>query len=404
MSAPEDGTAYAHFDPDYTRRVLDGALDPIIDHYFRPRLLGAERLPERGPLVLAANHSGSAFPYDGIVLDALLWRRDGRRPASKIRSLYEKMLSQHWWMRPFGLDNLWRRVGGVDLTFDNFDRLLRRGERVAYYPEGVAGIGKGFARRYQLQPFSTSFVILAARHRAPVFPVHIVNAEWVIPFNFTLRPVDVLMKTLFGVPFLPLPGALFAITFPWAWYLASPARMVFEIGEPLDVRAMAESEGETDFTNPDRERMKRVAERVRRTLQRGLDASVERHGRRPYDVRSLWRGLLEARRRGQLLRVLPFSWVWVMNRVDRDRRRPEARNAVHAFLRDWDLAGFYLPLGWPLLSLTRALRKPPCGYRGLSREARSRREGRFVWMLGEAPEGEARAAPRPEGAQAPRRG
>ena len=385
-------SCYAHFDPDYTRRLLEEAINPLVDHYFRPQLVGAERLPERGPLVLTANHSGSAFPYDGMVLDSLLWRRDGLRTEAKFRSVYEKMLSQHWWMRPFGVDNFWRRVGGVDLTFDNFDRLLGHGERVAYYPEGVAGIGKGFGRRYQLQPFSTSFVILAARHRAPVYPVHIVNAEWVIPFNFTLRPVDWLMNKLFGVPFLPLPGAIFAITFPWAWYLACPARLTFVVGEPLDMRAMVEEEGETDLANPDRARMKRVAERVRQKMQRELDENVERYGRRPYDIRSLFRALRRARRRGQLGRALPISWTFVINRTDRDGRRPAARNAVHAALRDWDLLGFYLPLGWPLLSLTRALRKPPCGYRGMSRDARMRREGQFVWELDDPPLREARPA------------
>ena len=48
------------------------------------------------------------------------------------------------------------------MTFDNFERLLARGERVIYYPEGVRGIGKGFHRRYELQRFHTSFITLAA--------------------------------------------------------------------------------------------------------------------------------------------------------------------------------------------------------------------------------------------------
>jgi 1-acyl-sn-glycerol-3-phosphate acyltransferase len=383
LSSSEHASGYAHFDPDYTRRVIDEVLGPVVDHYFRPRILGAHKLPERGPLVLAANHSGSAFPFDGMVLDVLLWRRDGMRTEAKFRSVYEKMLSQHWWMRPFGIDNFWRRAGGVDLTFDNLDRLLAHGERVAYYPEGVAGIGKGFYKRYQLQPFSTSFVIHAARHSAPVFPVHIINAEWVIPFNFTLRPVDRLVQKLFGVPFLPLPGALFAITFPWAWYLACPARMILVIGEPLDMRALVHAEGETDLERPDRAKMKRVAERVRRQVQEELDGHVRRYGQRPYQLRSLRRSLRSAWRQGRLGRVLPIGWTFTINRLDRDFRRPPARNRLHGWLRDWDLLSFYLPLGWPLLSLTRALRKPPCGYRGLSREARLRAEGRFIWRLDE---------------------
>ena len=202
------------------------------------------------------------------------------------------------------------------------------------------------------------------------FPVHVINAEWVIPFNFTLRPLDRLMERLFDVPFLPLPGAAIAITLPWAWYLALPARMIFVVGEPLDMRSLLRDEGVTDFEctdRVDRAKIKRVAERVRRKVQRELDVHVERYGRRPYQARSLMRALRGARRGGLLGRVLPTNWAVNFNRAHRDEYRGPARGRLHAILRDWDLLGFFLPLGWPFLSLTRALRKPPCGYRGLSR-------------------------------------
>jgi hypothetical protein len=41
--------------------------------------------------------------------------------------------------------------------------------------------------------------------------------------------------------------------------------------------------------------------------------------------------------------------------------RVPAKSWLGGVLRDWDLLGFYLPLGWPLLSLTRRFRKPPYG-------------------------------------------
>jgi hypothetical protein len=72
-------------------------------------------------------------------------------------------------------------------------------------------------------------------------------------------------------------------------------------------------------------------------------------------------------------------------RFGRDAERPPARNRLHRLLRDWDLLGFYLPFGWPLLSLGRALRRPPCGYRGLDAAARREREGAYVWRLAERP-------------------
>ncbi|MHC4429955.1 MAG: 1-acyl-sn-glycerol-3-phosphate acyltransferase [Planctomycetota bacterium] len=379
------GQGYDPFDPDYTRRLFERVLAPIVKHYFRPRLLGARRLPTQGPAILAANHSGNTFPFDAMVLDSWLWKRDGLRPERKFRPMYEPELALRWWMRPFGIDNLWRTAGGVDLTFDNFERLVVRGDRVVYFPEGVPGIGKGFWRRYRLQRFSSSFVTIAARHRVPVHPVYIVNAEWCLPFSFTLRPLDWLMRSLFRVPFLPLPAAPIGMLLPWAWYFALPARMIYVVGDAIDVRAMAEREGITDFERPDRRLMRRVAEQVRIRMQAELERHVRRYGRRPYQLRSLIRALREARRQGVLGRVLPTGWSPSFIRHHRDMQRAPARGRLHAALRDWDLLAFYLPFGWALLSLTRELRCPPYGYRGVGPEERREREGAFVWRIRERP-------------------
>ena len=376
---------YEPFNPEYAATFMDEVFDPILRHYFRPELIGAERIPDQGPVILAPNHSGNAFPYDGMVLDGLLWDRSGKKPDIKFRSVYEKELAVTWWMRPFGLDNFWRRAGGIDLTFENFDRLLARGERLIYYPEGVPGIGKGFWRRYQLQRFSTSFVILAARNRAPVFPVYIVNAEWVIPFCSSLKPVDAVMQKLFRVPFLPLPAAPLALLFPFLWYLALPAKMVFVVGEPIDMEELLRKAGVTDLEDPDRALLRKVADQVKERCQKELDVHVERWGNKPYDAGSLMRELRNAFSRGRLWKTLPTGWAGSFVRFDRDRRRPPARNALHGLLRDWDLIGFYLPLGWALLSLCRNLRRPPYGYRGLLPKERREIEGNFHWILKERP-------------------
>ncbi len=371
--------AYEPFDPDYSRALVRDVIGPIGADYFRVELIGADRIPKRGPVILAANHSGNAFPYDGIFADAALWEADGLDPAAKLRTVFEPELSFVWWMRPFGLDNFWRRCGGVDMTFDNFERLLVRGDRVLYFPEGVPGIGKGFNRRYQLQPFKTSFALLAARHGVPVYPFHIINAEWVHPFGYTIPALDRFFQRVFHVPFLPLPLGLLAILFPWIWYLAFPARLVAVVGEPIDVAPLMRAEGITDFVRPDRAALQRVAQRIRVRMQAELTAEVGRHGRQPYQVRSLCR---HVRRR---LRLLPWGWPASFLRSDRDRRRPAPKNRWHAWVRDWDLLAFWLPAGWPILSLTRALRRPPCGYRGLSREELREQQGNFLWRLSERP-------------------
>lgn len=379
----EQFPCYEPFEPGYLSEVVEDVLGPAIDHYFRPQLLGAEHIPECGPVILASNHSGNSFPWDGMVLDAHLWSRDGLAPEKKVRTVFEKELTTTWWMRPFGIDNFWRRGGGVDMTFDNFSRLLERGERVLYFPEGVPGIGKGFFRRYRLQRFSSSFVILAERHRTPVVPIHIVNAEWTIPFCFTLPWLDRLTLKYLGVPFLPLPLAPLGIVFPFLWYLALPVRMVFVVEPPIDVAAWMAEARERNPELGDRELARGVASRVRETMQEQLDRRVGEHGKRPYDARSLFAHL--ARHWRRLPRILPTGWTFAFVRHERDRRRPAARNRLHALLRDWDLLFFYLPLGWPLISLARRFRKPPYGFRGLTPKERREREGGFHWHLLERP-------------------
>ncbi|HEY7195261.1 MAG TPA: 1-acyl-sn-glycerol-3-phosphate acyltransferase [Gemmatimonadales bacterium] len=383
VAAPSSSLTYDPFDADYCRALERGPLGAIIEHYFRARVVGAERIPHEGPVILAANHSGNAFPHDGIVLDALLWRRDGLATARKFRSLYEHELTLVWWMRPFGIDNFWRRGGGVDMTFDNFARLLERKERLLYFPEGVPGIGKGFNHRYQLQSFKTSFVLLAARYNAPIYPVYCINSEWVHPFGYTFRPLDTLMQRVFHVPFLPLPIGLLAVIFPWMWYLAFPAKMTFVVGQPIDVRALLWREGVRSFERPERPPLNRVAGQVRRVMQAELTTLVQRYGNPRYEFRTLLRHLRAAGRR--MWRVLPLGWPIAYIRQERDRHRPPARSRLHALLRDWDLLFYYMPLGWPFLSLARALRRPPCGYRGLSREQARQIRGDFLWKLSERP-------------------
>jgi 1-acyl-sn-glycerol-3-phosphate acyltransferase len=385
IAAPDGlpGTATDPFDPEACRRFLDDYFADISDNWFRPVLFGGERLPAEGPAILAANHSGTAFPYDAIVLDAFLWRRDGMRPERKIRTTFEHGLALKWWMRPFGIANFWRRGGGVDMLFDNFDRLLARGDRVLYFPEGVPGIAKGFLRRYQLQRFSTSFVLLALRHRLPVVPIYAINAEWVDPLGVPLRWLDRVMQKVFGVPFLPLPIGLLGIIFPWFWYLSFPARMVFVVGEPIDVAAIARDVGIADPDRPTRPQLNDAAGQVRQRMQRELTQHANTHGGRPYDVRSLVQRLWASRRR--LHRIIPTGWPIVFLRAERDRGRGPARSRLHAFLRDADLIAYYLPFGWPLLTLARRLRRPPYGWRGVPAEQRRASEGEYTWRLSEWP-------------------
>lgn len=367
------------FDPAFVRGIDDHIMREITENYFRPELFGFEKLQQRGPAILAANHSGNAFPFDGMIFDIMLWRRENYQTTHKIRGVFEKQLSVTWWMRLYGINNFWRRAGGIDLTFDNFDRLLKQGRRLIYFPEGVPGIGKGFNNRYQLQRFSTSFVILSARNHAPVYPVHIINAEWSIPFSYTFKSIDNLLKKTLGIPFLPLPAAFLGMIFPFAWYFSLPVRLVYVLGDPIDTRALLEAAG-TDPNEPSREAARTVANQIRDQMQVQLAELVKKHGRRPFGLGSLLKRWWRAKFR--LHRVTPIGWPFAMVGFARDLERGPTRNFLHRLLRDWDVFAFYLPIiGWPLVNLLRHVRKPPCGMRGLSKREKRIIQGHYHWNL-----------------------
>ena len=366
------------FDPEFVKGLDHHIMKDITDHYFRPEMHGFEALPENGPAILAANHSGNAFPFDGMIFDLMLWRRDAYRQTGKVRGVFEKQLSVTWWMRLYGINNFWRRAGGIDLTFDNFDDLLKQGRRLFYFPEGVPGIGKGFNNRYQLQRFSTSFVILSARHNAPVHPVHIINAEWSIPFSYTFGPIDRLLQKTLGIPFLPLPAAILGLIFPFAWYFSLPVRMVYVLGKPIDTRQLLRAAG-TDPDQPSREAARTVANQIQEEMQRELTGLVAQHGKSPFGIWQFLKKMWQAKFR--FFRLTPLGWPFAIIGYTRDMARTPAKNVFHRLIRDWDVFAFYLPFGWPLVNLLRHLRKPPCGLRGLSRREKRILQGQYHWNL-----------------------
>ncbi len=376
-----------HEDPldlDYIDSLRVNVLDPIIDHWFRASLHGAEQLPKTGPLILASNHSGNAFPHDALVLDALLWRQDGNVPERKFRSVYSPKLARTWLMRLFGIDNFWRRCGAVDMTYYNFRELIKHDERIVYYPEGIPGIGKGFNRRYQLQPFSRSFVVLSAEHEVPVYPVYTINAEWVNPTSFTLPWLDKLVDRYTGVPFFPIPAALIAILFPFFFYFGFPCKMKFFVGDPLPIPTWLGDVGCKPGAKPTRSQTDKVAELARTRMQSNLDDLVAEHGQKPYDLPDLRRSIRKIP--GKAWPVIGPGWPYGFIRHERDLARPPAKNSLFRWLRDIDLIAYYLPLiGWPIIALIRLTRKPPYGYRGLTRPEKRKRQGGYLWSLLQIP-------------------
>jgi hypothetical protein len=131
----------------------------LYEKYWRVEARGARNVPRSGPVILVSNHSG-AIPFDATMIACALDEAHHPRPA---RFLYDRFVENLPWIPDF-----YRRAGGVVASHANAERLLETGELIGLFPEGVSGLSKLYSERYVLQPFSSGFVRLALRYRAPI--------------------------------------------------------------------------------------------------------------------------------------------------------------------------------------------------------------------------------------------
>jgi hypothetical protein len=84
---------YEYFNLEYAKSVAKFVLTPIEKYYFRAEFVGfdTDTYPHRNdpqrPLIFASNHSGMAFPWDGIIFAAGLMRINGYDLSKACRGL-----------------------------------------------------------------------------------------------------------------------------------------------------------------------------------------------------------------------------------------------------------------------------------------------------------------------------
>ena len=196
----------------------------LFERYWRVRVDGLEHVPSRGAALIVSNHSG-AIPFDAAMIGAALDL--GLKPPRLARFLYDRFVSD----MPL-VGQLYSKVGSVPASYDNAATLLRHGDLVGVFPEGVAGVAKGFARRYRLQSFRTGFVRLSLAYRVPIIPVAVVGAEETYPVIGKWQQLGPL-KSLLNVPYVPVTplfpwlGLLGAVPLPSRWHIRFGAPVTF---------------------------------------------------------------------------------------------------------------------------------------------------------------------------------
>jgi 1-acyl-sn-glycerol-3-phosphate acyltransferase len=232
--------------------------------WWRVEASGVERIPADGAALLVANHSG-VLPYDGAMIKLAI---ENEHPARRVcRMLILDMFA----LLPFLAPTL-MKYGEVRAHPDNAERLLRAGDLVGVFPEGVKGVGKYFRERYQLARFGRGgFIRIALRTGAPIIPCAVVGAEEIHPI---LARADWLGAPL-GFPYFPLTP-----TFPWLGPLGLvplPTKWSIDFGDPIPMDEYGPEAADDPIL------VNRLALEVRSIIQKMIDGRLARR-------RSVWFG------------------------------------------------------------------------------------------------------------------
>lgn len=152
---------------------LAEAIYPVLEalgaHLWRIRVAGVRNLPAHGRALLVANHTGSLFPLDGVLLAIAImsehplprWPRFGVVP---------------WALALPLVSTLVRGCGGVPADAATARAVLAAEHPLVVFPEGLRGLAKPVSERGRVQSFDDAFAAIAAEVRAPVVPVALTAA------------------------------------------------------------------------------------------------------------------------------------------------------------------------------------------------------------------------------------
>ncbi len=210
--------------------------------YTRLKADGLQHVPQDGPAILAANHTGwLGLDY---ALAALVLH-------DEVHRIPRGLVHQAWFVAP-QTAAFAARVGLTKVSKDAMAKELRAGNIVIVFPEGEKGAFRA-GTGYQLSEFARGFVRVAMAEGVPIVPVAILGGEESNPVDRTIHSYEQLLK-------MPIPVPRNLIPKPVKWRI--------RFLPPVDVAGQAPG---------DKDRVHAVSAAVQNVVQQELDRlKVER--------------------------------------------------------------------------------------------------------------------------------
>jgi 1-acyl-sn-glycerol-3-phosphate acyltransferase len=197
--------------------------------YFSFDVEGQEHVPSDGRAVYAQNHAGW-FP-----LDAFFVGLGVRRAAGPTHIPFFATAEAALALPVLG--GLLRRAGAVPATwFRRPERLPPEIRACGFFPEGVPGNTKPFWEAYRMRPWNRGFVRVAAALDLPIVPVAVLGGEECLPVAWTVRLLQPIVGSAFGLPLalVPLP-ARWRVVFHAPVLIRERRRLLADAGRSSEV-------------------------------------------------------------------------------------------------------------------------------------------------------------------------
>ncbi len=221
-------------DPEYIRNMLP-LMWLLTTVYFRAEVRGMERVPEEGPVLFVANHSGGNMTPDSIVFTLAFNSYFGvERP---LYSLAHALVTS--WPVLGGMAKRWGIItAGPDAAKSVFDR----GGSVLVYPGGDVEVHRPYSARHEIRfDGRKGFLRLAKETGVPIVPVVADGGhDTYLPLTDGRSIAKALrLDKIARLKVLPISLAL-----PWGLnigdffgHLPLPAKIRMEVLDPIDVGA-----------------------------------------------------------------------------------------------------------------------------------------------------------------------